>query len=117
MLMCMVLQLNFAFIKSVVHKLHKATAPLGINLCWHFTGSLIDFSSSTRPLEIYICQVRPLLNACMPFDRVPQCAFQLRDAQAFHVTYFIPQNSSICLLAERCPVKLYNNTLAIPPVS
>ena len=28
-------------------------SPLGINLCWHFTGSLIDFSSSS--------QVRPLL--------------------------------------------------------
>ena len=34
---------------------------LGINLCWHFTGSLIDISSSTSTLEMLVQNKLPVL--------------------------------------------------------
>ena len=84
MLIYMVLQLKFAFIKSVVHKLHKAIALWAYSLLalHKQLDRLFFYYKHTR--VIYYMPVRPQsIVSHIPFHRIPQSAFELRDIQAF----------------------------------
>ena len=70
-------------------------AILGINCGGHFTGILIDFSSSTSTLEIYM-QISTITKVhVISLDRVLQCVFfsAERCTGFFCVAYFISQDS------------------------
>ena len=86
----------------IVCKLHKAIAFLALICAGTFTGSLTDFSSSTSTLEIYMPSQTITKVHVYHCTRFLNVLYQLRNAQAFRVTYSIHLDSSICFLGERC---------------